>query len=84
MNITGMVQGVLFRHSAKAQAEMLGLSGCAKNMDNGSVEIVAEGKRDNLEKLLQWAREGLRHAKVESIDYTWGEPTGTFSEFRIL
>jgi len=50
--VSGRVQGVFFRRMAAEQARALGITGWARNLDDGSVELVGEGKRRNLEILL--------------------------------
>jgi acylphosphatase len=56
--VSGRVQGVFFRGTAAEQARALGLTGYARNLDDGTVEIVAEGSRRALEVLAAWAHRG--------------------------
>ena len=56
LRIRGRVQGVAFRWYAREQAQQLGVTGTVRNLPDGSVRIVAEGKREALEALLIWAR----------------------------
>lgn len=83
MIISGRVQGVFFRQSAADQAQGLGLTGFARNLPDGSVEIVAEGARRNLEMLLTWARQGPRRARVDGVRVEWGDFQGQFGGFAI-
>lgn len=65
--ITGKVQGVFFRKSAKEAAIKLGIKGQARNLPDGSVQIIACGENDNLEKLIQWCHHGSSAARVENV-----------------
>ena len=65
--VTGHVQGVFFRATARLQAETLGLTGWVRNNDNGSVEIFAEGPIDALNALQQWCHLGPPAARVERV-----------------
>ncbi len=81
--VSGIVQGVFFRGTTQREALVLGLTGWVKNLESGDVECVAEGERENLEKLLAWARRGPPGAVVEKIDFSWGKASGEFLGFRI-
>ena len=74
--VSGKVQGVYYRDAAKAQADMLGLKGWAKNLDNGKVEIVTEGDPNAVERFARWAREGSTHARVTGVESTTEAPEG--------
>lgn len=52
--VSGRVQGVFFRASTRQQALRLGLSGSARNLDDGRVEVIAAGDGQSLEKLARW------------------------------
>lgn len=67
--VYGFVQGVGFRYFVKRNALRLGLSGYAKNLPDGSVEVVAEGSEDVLLRLLEYLREGNSYSQVERVDY---------------
>lgn len=81
--VTGFVQGVGFRHGARSKAQELGLTGWVKNTVNGKVEIVAEGQKEKLEKLVGWAGKGPFLAEIEDIEVEWQESSGEFSSFEI-
>jgi len=66
--ISGTVQGVFFRDSAKQVAQSMGITGYARNLQDGRVEIVAEGEKDSVDKLVQWCHKGPPAAIVESVD----------------
>lgn len=65
--ITGRVQMVFFRFSAKEKAERLDIRGFARNEPDGSVYIEAEGDENALKKFIYWCRSGPPSAKVEKI-----------------
>jgi acylphosphatase len=65
--ITGKVQGVYFRQSTRLQAEGLAIRGFARNLADGSVEVVAHGTGAAVERLLQWLQQGPRMARVEQV-----------------
>jgi acylphosphatase len=68
--ITGRVQGVFFRDSTRQQACKLGLTGNARNMPDGSVEVVACGSEDALLRLEDWLQSGPPMASVASVEST--------------
>lgn len=65
--VRGKVQGVSFRAMARQKATDLGIKGYAKNMPDGSVEIVAEGKADAVEAFTAWCYTGPVDAEVKDI-----------------
>lgn len=74
--ISGEVQGVGYRRFVQRHALDLGLRGYAENLTDGRVEVVAEGARSDLDRLLHWLRRGPPHARVQDVDVQWNEPTG--------
>lgn len=79
----GKVQGVFFRDFTKKEAQKLGLTGWVKNRDDGTVEIVAEGDKSKLRKLILAVKKGSPLAEVEKVDYEYSEYTGKFNDFFI-
>lgn len=65
--ITGKVQGVWFRASTKQQAELLNLTGWARNLPDGRVEVMAFGAPDALATLHAWLKEGPKLAQVTDV-----------------
>lgn len=82
--VHGRVQGVLFRSFASRNASELGLMGYTRNLRNGTVEVVAEGEREQLEKLIDQLKIGPPVAKVEKVITSWSEYTGKYSDFAVL
>lgn len=81
--ISGLVQGVFFRHGTKEKAQSLNLTGWVRNTQEGGVEVVAQGAKENLEELIKWCRQGPPSARVEKVEVEWGEATREFQEFEI-
>jgi acylphosphatase len=66
-HITGKVQGVYFRHSTRVEAERLAVTGYARNLPDGSVEVVAQGPAGAVERLRQWLHQGPKMARVGTV-----------------
>jgi len=67
IKIEGNVQGVFFRQSAQEKAISLGIKGTVKNCEDDSVEIVATGTKEQLDKLVAWCWEGPPKAVVANV-----------------
>ncbi|OGT20346.1 MAG: acylphosphatase [Gammaproteobacteria bacterium RBG_16_57_12] len=65
--VSGKVQGVFYRASTQRQARQLGLTGYARNLADGRVEVVACGGRQQLEHLQAWLWQGPQHAEVADV-----------------
>jgi len=81
--VYGYVQGVLFRDFVSKRATELGLTGYVRNLPGGSVEVNAEGRRKQLEKLIGYLKVGPPTAEVEKVVVNWSEYTGGYSGFMI-
>jgi len=81
--IQGHVQGGGFRYFVQGKATGLGLTGWVRNRWDGSVEVLTEGKRTELESLLDALYRGPRGATITSIDSQWQEATGEFLDFQV-
>ena len=71
--IHGRVQGVFFRDTAKRFAEEFGICGSVKNLPDGTVEMIAQGEKEAIEKLLDTLKEHPGMASISKIDKTFGE-----------
>jgi acylphosphatase len=83
-NITGRVQLVMFRDFSKRMAKRFSVSGFAKNLNNGSLKVVAQGEKEQLEKYIKLLKKGPILAKVDDIKIVWKKPTEDFNGFKIL
>lgn len=83
MRISGRVQGVGFRWHAREVALGLGLVGRVRNHPDGSVKLVAEGRREDLEALLDWLERGPARARVDGCEVAWSTAAGNWSDFSI-
>lgn len=81
--VYGRVQGVGFRFATQQQATGLGLTGYAKNLDDGGVEVIACGEQQQIEALLDWLKQG--GPKYARVDKVLTEPTAPaeFDDFTI-
>ncbi|MEM2001535.1 MAG: acylphosphatase [Candidatus Methanomethylicaceae archaeon] len=82
--IYGIVQGVGFRYFTLRIARKLGLVGCVQNLNNGSVEITAEGEKQSIMKLIEEVRIGPPGASVDNLKIIWETPKGDYKDFVIL
>lgn len=83
VRVSGRVQGVGFRYHIVNRAAQLGLVGYARNMEDGAVEIRAEGSPEALEMLVDAARRGPRWARVDDVDVQPVAVSGRFREFGV-
>jgi acylphosphatase len=82
--VRGRVQRVGFRWFTRARALALGgLRGFALNLDDGRVQVVAEGSREQCELLLTWLRSGDTPGRVTGVTEIWDTPRGGYAEFDI-
>lgn len=81
--VFGYVQGVNFRWYTRRNALHLGLTGYVRNMSDGSVEVVAEGEREDVQRLLAWLHRGPPLAEVERVEVTWEPATKEFFSFEV-
>ncbi|MDD2521469.1 MAG: acylphosphatase [Anaerolineaceae bacterium] len=81
--ISGAVQGVGFRYFTMDAAYELGLTGWVRNLHGRSVEVVAEGEREALEKLIEKLRHGPRSARVDEVRFSWHPYQGEFDRFEV-
>lgn len=65
--VGGRVQGVFYRASTQGVARQLGLSGYARNLPDGRVEVLACGQHESVERLRNWLWEGPPMARVDSV-----------------
>ncbi len=67
ITVKGKVHGVSYRFATLRKAHKLGLTGYVKNLHNGDVFIEAEGKEENINKLIEWCYIGPPAAEVTEV-----------------
>ena len=81
--ISGKVQGVYFRSSAKEKADALQILGWVKNRQDGRVEMVAKGHRESIDEFISWCKQGPRGAVVSDVEVTEEADEIKFERFLI-
>ncbi len=82
--VKGRVQGVFFRASTQEQAERLGIQGWAKNLPDGSVEVLACGEEQDIAALRHWLHQGPPMAQVTGVECSFTVSTQCPIEFAIF
>ncbi len=83
LTIEVCVQGVFFRTSTVQEAKRLGVKGWVRNCPDGSVEVVAEGRKKKIDDLIQWCHQGPAGAQVRSVQLRREDHQGAFENFSI-
>ena len=81
--VHGRVQGVYYRDFARRRAAELGLAGYARNLPDGTVEVRAEGEREQLHQLIGHLENGPPAARVEKVVTDWSEYTANYTGFSV-
>lgn len=82
--VYGSVQGVGFRYSTQREALQLGVTGYARNLDDGGVEVLACGEAEQVEKLITAESRGPHSARVDRVLTEPHQPTRSWDKFAIL
>ena len=82
--VTGRVQGVYFRGNTRKEAQKLNVNGWVRNLPDGRVEAVFEGKKEYVEKLIDIVHEGPSHAYVTDLKLEWLDYKDEFTDFQII
>lgn len=84
IRVKGRVQGVGFRAHVEYEARQIGgLTGWVRNVGYDTVEVVAEGERAGVERLIAAVQQGPRMARVDEAKVEWETPTGEFVSFGV-
>ena len=81
--VSGRVQGVLYRRFAQKEAKKLGITGWARNLIDGRVEMVCEGTEENIRAFLKWAGKGPFFARVSAMKTQEEAYQGAFASFEV-
>lgn len=84
ITVSGKVQGVYYRAYTKKQANKLNLTGYAKNLSNGNVEIIACGQQAAVNRLIDWCHKGPLLARVSQVKSEPWEAQAEFTGFDTL
>lgn len=79
--MSGRVQGVYYRGSAQARARELGITGYARNLADGRVEVLACGDASRINTFVEWLRVGPTTAHVTAVEVAEREPADYPSSF---
>ena len=82
--VAGKVQRVRYRLSTQEKAQGLGLEGWVKNLDTGEVELIARGKLEDVQALVDWLSFGPPMAEVEKVDVDPINTLEPFDGFKII
>ena len=81
--IEGTVQGIFFRQFIKDNAERFNIRGFVRNLEDGRVEVFAEGEMENVDSLIELCKKGPKHSQIRRVDVK-EEKIQDFKEFKIL
>ncbi len=81
--VTGMVQGVFFRAKTRNEAIRNSVRGWVRNLPDGRVEAVFEGKPEDVDRVVEWCRIGPSHASVAQVAAVEETYSGAFKDFSI-
>lgn len=78
------MQIVMYRSFVRGKAHSLGLVGTVRNLKDGSVEIIAQGNKEKLEKFIEHLQSGPLFSRVDNVTVEWRRPSTTFDDFNII
>ncbi|OGI18333.1 MAG: acylphosphatase [Candidatus Melainabacteria bacterium RIFCSPHIGHO2_02_FULL_34_12] len=81
--VSGRVQGVFYRASCQDVAVKYGLNGWVKNLSTGDVEVLVQGEKEQIEKLIEWCKKGPPNAKVSDVKIEWQEMSEEINGFSV-
>lgn len=82
--VSGRVQMVMFRDFTCRKARKMGVHGFVRNLPDGTVEVIAQGTKENLEKLLEYLHKGSMLSHVENVTAEWRTPQKIFDSFELV
>jgi acylphosphatase len=82
--VKGRVQGVGFRAHVQYSARQIGVTGWVRNVDYDTVEAVAEGERENLDRFIDTMKAGPMNSRVDESNVEWQNATGEFRDRRSM
>lgn len=82
--VHGRVQLVMFRDFTQRKARKLGIKGFVRNLPDGTVEVVGQGEKEALQKLLERLHHGSLLSRVDAVESAWRVPDRSFTSFDIV
>ena len=84
IKVTGTVQGIFFKNFTKENAEKLNLKGFVRSLEDGNLEVFAEGEKESIIKLITILKQGPQHSQIRNIDIEERRWSGDLKDFKIL
>lgn len=81
--VSGKVQAVAYRVYVQDAANELGVTGCVRNLSDGTVEVVAQGEPSLLKEFVEYLHEGSLMSKVEGVAVEWRSLESPLEDFSI-
>jgi acylphosphatase len=82
--VSGRVQMVMFRDFTCRKARKVGVKGEVRNLEDGTVEVVAQGEKAALERLIEYLHKGSVLSSVEKVAVEWRAPSKNFDSFELI
>ena len=82
--VSGVVQGVFYRATARDEAIARNMVGWVRNTGDGKVEILLEGVKENVDDMIKWCYKGPPSSKVTDIKIEWDKAKYDISDFKII
>ncbi len=83
LKIFGQVQGVGLRYQTDMKARQFNVTGWARNENDGTVKILAQGDDKNINKLVTWLKSGESYAQIEKVEIEHEEVNVNYNSFNI-
>lgn len=82
--VSGTVQGIFFKKFAKENADKLNLNGIIHGLENGDIEVIVEGEKDNIARFAEILKKGPQYSQIRNIKMEEKKWSGDLKEFKIL
>lgn len=82
--ISGTIQSVFFRNFVKENADKLKIGGIVRTLENGDVEIIAEGEKENINNFLVEVKKGPKYSQIRSVTVEERTYSGDLKDFKVL
>lgn len=80
----GTVQGIFFRQFIKEHADKRGITGFARNLEDGRVEAFIQGDREMVDDMIEVCRQGPKHSMIKNVEVKEDRLQDDFKDFKIL